>query len=52
MNDLELARRDKVIHQYDKVDALILWDTIKQDFPKDIPAILTIIREKELQRDR
>lgn len=38
--------RDKLIHQYDNVDGLILWDTVKENFPVDHEKILKIIDEQ------
>lgn len=32
----------KYIHQYDKIDSLILWDTIKEELPIEIPKLLII----------
>lgn len=41
--------RDRLIHQYDKVDARILWATLKSELPLEIPK-LEKIKQELLQR--
>ena len=48
----ELARmRDRLIHQYDKIDSMILWDTVRKELPIEIPKLQSIRVELIAQRD-
>lgn len=43
--------RDRIIHNYDKVDDLIIWETIKKDFPVLSLRIQAIIRSLNLLKN-
>lgn len=37
--------RDRLIHQYDRIDSMILWDTLKKELPLEVPKLLAIKEE-------
>jgi uncharacterized protein with HEPN domain len=43
--------RDRLIHQYDKIESIILWDTIKKELPLEVPK-LKAIKQQLLEQQK
>ncbi len=43
--------RNVVVHEYQRVDSAILWDTVRQDIPPLLPALRALLRDTEPEAD-
>lgn len=43
--------RDRIIHQYDRVDLAVVWDTVQSDLPQIVEPLETLQRDLERRED-